>query len=117
MKALKEILKKEINNRISEKYIKASGGIAEYYRPLKKNGWLTPQPLYNIVNGDANLTFITAYEIGMADPNFSADYSIFGEYRMPDIKIDTEKDLLKKENEQLKNIIIQMTMEKLNIIK
>ena len=76
-------LRVDINSRIY-KQVGGEKGLSSTFKKLKQEkGWKTPQPLYNVKTGEANLTLTTLHDIGDVDHNFSADVAIFGEYRLP----------------------------------
>lgn len=83
MKKTENNVRTEINSRIYEQVGGEKGLSVAFNKLREERGWKTPQPLYNVKNGEANLTTTTLHDIGSIDKSFSADVAIFGEYRLP----------------------------------
>lgn len=83
MKKDENNVRAEINESIFEQVGGDKGVSLTYHKLKEQRGWTTPQPLYNVKNGTANLTSTTLHDIGTVDKEFSADMAIFGEYRLP----------------------------------
>jgi DNA-directed RNA polymerase beta' subunit len=98
MKKEENNLRLEINDRIIGQ-LGGDKGISIAFNKLRDNeGWTTPQPLYNVKNGKANLTTTTLHDLGSIDQNFSADIAIFGEYRFPNYIKELQEKFTEIEN-------------------
>lgn len=104
MKEEENNLRHKINDRIISQ-LGGDKGISIAFAKLRdEEGWTTPQPLYNVKNGKANLTSTTLHDLGMIDENFSADMAIFGEYRFPTYIKEMEKKIISLEQHLQKGI-------------